>query len=133
MTSTTIAAVIVVVALGAGVAYRYSQIRIYPVGVGWNMSSPNGRYRAFATTFFDRSFFGRHTAFYGFEIEDCTEKRTVVEERTPPMPESEAEELGSEACIHWSPDSRSVRVVVGYRTLWEYEISAEPITGANAG
>jgi hypothetical protein len=133
MTSAQILAVILTSALVAGAIYRYCQVRHYPIGIGWSTLSPDGRYCVHATTFYDRSFFGRRTEFYEFEVEDRVEKRAVIKERTKPMPEDEAEDLASEECIRWSADSKSVAVVVGWRTLWEYHIGAEPRSPPDPG
>jgi hypothetical protein len=126
MTSPTTIAAVAVGALLAGAAlYRYSRIRHYPIGLGYNSFSPDKRYRAYATTLHDVSFFGRRSAFYSFELEDCDAQRTIAQHRTPPMPDDEAEDF-SEPCIHWwwESDARRVRVALGDRVYWEYDIAA---------
>jgi hypothetical protein len=72
----------------------------------------------------DVSFFGRQTDSLLFEVIDCADNRTIFQDRTSPIPASEAEELSERAVIAWSNDSRVVRVAAGPRTLWEYEITA---------
>src|SRR3954454_9276591 len=126
MLSTPVIIAIVIVVLIAGASlYRYSQMPRAPIGLGYNSYSPDKRYRAYATTLHQVSFFGRRTAFYEFELEDCHGQRTIVIYRTPPMPEAEAEDL-SEPCIYWwwESDPRRVRVALRDRVFWEYDIAA---------
>jgi hypothetical protein len=121
----------VVIALGAvallgGLGmYRWRRISHYPIGLGYNSFSPDKRYRAYATTLHDVSFFGRRSAFYSFEVEDCETQRTIAHHRTPSMREDDADDL-SEPCIYWlrSGEARRVRVALGDRTYWEYEIAS---------
>ena len=88
----------------AGV-YRYWGIRLYPIGLGYNLVSPDGRFQAYATTFYDVSFFGRRSAFYQFEVEDKTLVRRVICHQTAPIAQSVAHNLGADARIDWSTDS----------------------------
>jgi len=105
----------------AGV-YRYWRIRLYPTGLGYNLVSPNGRFHAYATTFYDVSFFGRRTAFYEFEVEDKALVRRVICHKTARIAQKLAHDLGADARIDWSTDSLRLRVVVNSEALWEYEI-----------
>ncbi|HEY7090197.1 MAG TPA: hypothetical protein VH518_19020 [Tepidisphaeraceae bacterium] len=109
-------------AIAAG--WRCWKTPFYPVGIGFNLVSPDGRFHAFATTFYDVSFFGRRSAFYRFEVEDKTTSQTVGCHQTERIAETAAHNLGAEAKIEWASDSRSLRVIVKSELLWEYEIHA---------
>jgi hypothetical protein len=113
---------IAVLIVGASL-YRFSQMPRAPIGLGYNSYSPDKQYRAYATTLHQVSFFGRRTAFYEFELEDCQGQRTIAKHRTSPMPEAEAVDL-SEPCIYWwwEPDARRVRIALRDKIYWEHDI-----------
>lgn len=116
--------------IGLGVFYRYKKVSWMPFGTGFSIASPDGRYRAFATSFGDESFWGLKTRFYGFEVTDNIAGTTIARYETPRRPDHDPKNEGevdfySEVVVTWSADSRRVRVELRGNTLWEHDIAPD--------
>ena len=113
--------------VGLGAFYRYKKISWMPVGTGFGIDSPDGRYRAHAADYVDESFWGLKTRFYGFEVTECDTGDTIAKHETPRVASQKTEDSDvdfySEVVVTWASDSRRVRVEFRGQILWEYDIA----------
>ncbi|MHC4844517.1 MAG: hypothetical protein ACYTEE_12030, partial [Planctomycetota bacterium] len=61
---------IIIFLIFCGVGYRFFQIFYLPVGTGEESKSPNGKYIASVTAFYDEDFWGYTSSWYEFELKE---------------------------------------------------------------
>jgi hypothetical protein len=103
----TIAILIFIFAL-AGTGYRWLQIFPYPIGTGEEAKSPNGKYTAQITQYYDETFLGSSRSWVELEIKDMNEKRINFWETTP-IPEAFFGSRTDTEVIFWADNSQNVR------------------------
>ena len=112
---------------GAAVFYRHKKVGWLPFGTGFGIDSPDGRHRAHAADYIDESFWGRKTRFYGFEVTKRGTGETIAKHEMPRVRYQDVEDsesdFYSDVVVHWSSDSRRVRVELRGKTVWEYELT----------
>ena len=100
--------ILIVILLLCGAGYRAWQVLPYPVGTGESKKSPNGRFEASATDYYDESFWGRSRHWFEFELLGGTKRQRVV---TDPIPGPYFGSRSTHSVIFWADDSSSVRFV----------------------
>jgi hypothetical protein len=101
---------VVLTALSAalGSAYRLWRILPYPVGTGESKKSPDERFEASVTDYYDETFLGYSRRWYKFEVRG---RGKVWGWTGDPVPGAVFGSRTPGTVIHWSPDSASVRFV----------------------
>ncbi len=100
-------AVVGVLLMGA-VSYRVWRILPYPVGTGESKKSPNGRFEALVTDYYDENFWGYLRRWFEFEIRGGAMKQHLV---TDPIPGPYFGSRSAQSVVYWAEDSSSVRFV----------------------
>jgi hypothetical protein len=101
---------VVLLALTAafGSAYRLLRILPYPVGTSESKKSPDERFKASVTDYYDETFLGYSRRWYEFEVHGNGGVRLWISD---PVPGAMFGSRTPGTVIHWSPDSGSVRFV----------------------
>ena len=86
---------------------RALHVAAYPIGTGDSAKSPNGRYEAFVTDWYDESFFGRSRHWFEFEVRGGSPQKLV----TDPIPGPYFGSRSTNTVIFWADDSSVVRFV----------------------
>jgi hypothetical protein len=82
-------------------------VMAYPIGTGESTKSPDGRYEAHVTDFYDESYFGNSRQWFEFRISGGSSHRLV----TDPIPGPYFGSRSTNTVIYWSDDSSFVRFV----------------------
>ena len=86
---------------------RALQLLSYPIGTGDSKKSPDGRYEAFVTDWYDESFFGHSRRWFEFEVRGGSPHRLVTDSIPGPYFGSRS----TNTVIYWADDSSVVRFV----------------------
>jgi hypothetical protein len=86
---------------------------IYPIGTGESKRSPDGRFEAHITDWYDESFFGTQRRWFEFEVTGGAYQKIV----TDPIPGPYFGSRSTNRVIHWSDDSAVVRFVFPGREI----------------
>lgn len=87
--------------------WRVLQVMAYPIGTGESRMSPDGRYEAHVTDWYDESFFGSQRHWFEFSITRGSSQRLI----TDPIPGPYFGSRSSHKVIYWDDSSSSVRFV----------------------
>ena len=88
--------------------YRYFQVLPYPIGTGESAQSPDGRYTAKITAYYDNRFWGDKSEWYEFELRDSNGEQ-IRFWKTDPIPFVTFGSRTETNIAHWYEDSSAVR------------------------
>jgi len=86
---------------------RALQVMAYPIGTGESKKSPDGRFEAHVTDWYDESYFGHQRQWFEFRVTGGSSQRLV----TDPIPGPYFGSRSTNTVIYWSDDSAFVRFV----------------------
>ena len=120
---------IIQIILGIGIlllcaaGYRYIQITPYPIGTGEEARSPDGRYTAHITAYYDKAFWGGESSWYEFELQDSNGEQ-VRFWKTDTIPHAFFGSRAEANVVRWLDNSTAARF-----TLPGIEITMKPQQG----
>jgi hypothetical protein len=86
---------------------RAVQVMAYPIGTGESKKSPDGRYAAHVTDWYDESYFGHTRQWFEFRVTGGSSQRLV----TDPIPGPYFGSRSTNTIVYWADDSSFVRFV----------------------
>ena len=92
------------------IAWRYWQIKDYPIGIAYGFNSPDNKFEAAAVTMYDKRFVGPDYTWTKFEVSDAATQKTLFSKKFKDRRGSlETDEIIDH--IKWSEDSTQVDYV----------------------
>ena len=102
---------ILVVLVLVGCIYRFLQIFPYPIGTGDEGKSPDSRFVASVTQYYDENFWGVSRSWVEFEIRRVGSNASVRKLITDSIPGAVFGSRTDTDVVFWSPDSKEVNFV----------------------